>query len=86
MPNRDGSPTRAERTVARQAAFHQQRVADVATRVDAIHVGCAYLTAVIKQMEAVDPQKADEITVEVTDYLLRQANAHAMHASKGVKR
>ena len=76
MPNRDGSPTRAERTAARRREFHQRRIDGAATQVEALHAGFLYLGAVVKAVAAVDPRKADEITADATEYLLRQANAH----------
>ncbi len=83
MPNRDGSPTRAEKTAGRRREFHQARVDAASTPVEALHAGFLYLGAVIKEITAVNPQKADEITQDAVDYLIRQANTHDTTTTRG---
>ena len=77
MPTRSGAPTRAERSASRRQQFFQDRIDRAAgSATDTVSAGVAYLLAVLRQVEVVNPRKADQIATDTTEYLLRQANAH----------
>ena len=82
MAKRD---SRAGLALARRLAFHQQRINAATEPVDTLHAGSCFLAAVVKAVAEVNPRKADEIVDDTVQFMLRQANAHAMHAMHAVK-
>lgn len=67
----------------RQMEFHQARINAAETPVDLLNAGFAYLAAVIKKKAVTDPRKADQITQDTVEFLLRQASAHGAPPTRG---